>query len=426
MDIKKLHQLFINSTGVCTDTRKVKARTIFFALKGDNFNGNKYAKQAINDGCSYAIVDEEDFVLNDYYILVDSVLKTLQDLAKFHREQFNIPVIGITGSNGKTTTKELIGEVLNKKYNVLMTQGNLNNHLGVPFTLLNLTSAHDIAIIEMGANKAGDIKELVEIALPTHGIITNIGTAHIEGFGSLQGVIDTKTELYDFIENRNGKLFVNSNDKLLLECLPKVETMTYGSKGSKVNGELLELTPYVNFKWSANSFESGILKTNLVGAYNYINFLASIIIGIEFSVNKHDISDAIEEYIPTNNRSQVTKTDRNMLIVDCYNANPTSMKSAIDSFEMIKGTDKLLILGYMLELGHISDGEHEKIVNLLIEKKFDAILVGKEFVKQKSPFRTYQNTEILIKNENMSLLKDTTILLKGSRGIKLEDLIGKL
>jgi len=209
MDIKKLHQLFINSTGVCTDTRKVKARTIFFALKGDNFNGNKYAKQAINDGCSYAIVDEEDFVLNDYYILVDSVLKTLQDLAKFHREQFNIPVIGITGSNGKTTTKELIGEVLNKKYNVLMTQGNLNNHLGVPFTLLNLTSAHDIAIIEMGANKAGDIKELVEIALPTHGIITNIGTAHIEGFGSLQGVIDTKTELYDFIENRNGKLFVN-------------------------------------------------------------------------------------------------------------------------------------------------------------------------------------------------------------------------
>jgi len=426
MDIKQLHQLFTNSTGVCTDTRKVKAKTIFFALKGDNFNGNKYAKQAINDGCGYAIVDEEEFVLNDYYILVDSVLKTLQDLAKFHREQFNIPVIGITGSNGKTTTKELMGEVLNKKYNVLMTQGNLNNHLGVPFTLLNLTSAHEIAIIEMGANKPGDIKELVEIALPTHGIITNIGTAHIEGFGSLQGVIDTKTELYDFIENTNGKLIVNSSDDLLVKRLPVVETLTYGSSESKVDGELLELTPYVNFKWSMDSFESDTLKTNLVGAYNYVNFLASIAIGVEFSVNQNDICDAIEEYIPTNNRSQVTKTDRNTLIVDCYNANPTSMKSAIDSFEMIKGTGKLLILGDMLELGHISDTEHEKIINLLIEKKFNAILVGEEFFKQKSPFKTYQNTEVLTENVNLLLLKDNIILLKGSRGIRLEGLIEKL
>ncbi len=426
MDIKQLHHLFINSTGVCTDTRKVKNGTLFFALKGDNFNGNLYAKQAINDGCSYAVVDEEAYVLNEYYILVDSVLKTLQELAKFHREQFKIPIIGITGSNGKTTTKELIGEVLSKKYNVLMTQGNLNNHLGVPFTLLNITGSHEIAIIEMGASKPGDIKELVDIALPTHGIITNIGTAHIEGFGSLQGVIDTKTEMYDFIDNNSGKLFVNAADKILMNHLPKVDVISYGTSDSRVNGELLELTPYVNFKWSTSKFESNTLKTNLVGAYNYINFLASISIGVEFGVKEHDICNAIEEYMPTNNRSQVTKTKRNTLIVDCYNANPTSMLSAITSFEMISANQKTLILGDMLELGHVSDEEHIKIINFLIEKKLNAILVGTEFTKQDSPFKTYLNTTELIEKENLLKLTENYILLKGSRGIKLETLIEKL
>jgi UDP-N-acetylmuramoyl-tripeptide--D-alanyl-D-alanine ligase len=426
MDIKELHQLFINSTGICTDTRKVKLNALFFALKGDNFNGNKYAKNAVNEGCSFAIVDEKEYVLGDNYILVNSVLKTLQELANYHRGQFDIPVIGITGSNGKTTTKELIGEVLNKKYNVLMTQGNLNNHLGVPFTLLNLTSSHDIAIIEMGANKQGDIKELVDIALPTHGIITNIGTAHIEGFGSLQGVIDTKTEMYEFIKNTNGKLFVNSNDKLLLELLPNVETITYGSNESTVDGALIELTPYVNFKWSTSVFESKVLKTNLVGEYNFINFLAAISMGVEFDVNENDISNAIEAYKPTNNRSQVTKTDRNTLIVDCYNANPTSMQSAIHSFNLIKTDDKLLILGDMLELGHISDEEHKKIINILIDKNLNAILVGTEFSKQDSEFSTYLTISHLLEHENLTAIKARYILLKGSRGIKLEGLIEKL
>jgi UDP-N-acetylmuramoyl-tripeptide--D-alanyl-D-alanine ligase len=426
MNIKELHQLFINSTGICTDTRKVKANTLFFALKGDNFNGNVYAKQAIKDGCSYAVVDEEAFVLNDHYILVDSVLKTLQDLARFHREQFDIPVIGITGSNGKTTSKELIGEVLNKKYNVLMTQGNLNNHLGVPFTLLNLTKAHDIAIIEMGANKSGDIKELVEIALPTHGIITNIGTAHIEGFGSLQGVIDTKTEMYHFIENRRGKLYINANDALLLKHLPQVDTVKYGSTESLVDGELIELTPYVNFKWSTSNFQSQLLKTNLVGEYNFVNYLAAISIGVDFGVNSDAICEAIEGYVPTNNRSQVTKTERNTLIVDCYNANPTSMKSAIDSFDMIKAKNKVLILGDMLELGHISNEEHIKVINVLIEKNLEAILVGAEFSKQESKFSTYLNTSDLLENENLSEIRERYILLKGSRGIRLERLIEKL
>lgn len=426
MDIKGIHHLFTKSKGICTDTRKVKIDTLFFALKGDNFNGNLYAKQAIADGCSYAIVDEEKFVLNNHYILVDSVLKTLQDLAKFHREQFDIPVIGITGSNGKTTSKELIGEVLNKKYNVLMTQGNLNNHLGVPFTLLNLTDQHEIAIIEMGANKPGDIKELVDIALPTHGIITNIGTAHIEGFGSLQGVIDTKTEMYEFIKQTNGTLFVNAKDDLLLKYLPKVEAVFYGNNSSNVNGELLELTPFVNFKWSTSRFESNPLKTNLVGAYNYINFLAAISIGVEFSVNEIDICNAIEEYLPTNNRSQVTQTDRNTLIVDCYNANPTSMQSAIDSFEMIKTDSKLLILGDMLELGHISDAEHNKVIDTLNTKGLSAILVGEEFSKCKTEYKCYQNTSELMKAENLDELTDTYILLKGSRGISLEKLIPNL
>lgn len=426
MDIKELHQLFINSTGICTDTRKVKLNALFFALKGDNFNGNKYAKNAVDDGCSFAIVDEKKYVLGDNYILVNSVLKTLQELANYHRGQFDIPVIGITGSNGKTTTKELIGEVLNKKYNVLMTQGNLNNHLGVPFTLLNLTSSHDIAIIEMGANKQGDIKELVDIALPTHGIITNIGTAHIEGFGSLQGVIDTKTEMYEFIKHNNGKLFVNSNDKQLLELLPDVETITYGSNESTVDGALIELTPYVNFKWSTSVFESKVLKTNLVGEYNFVNFLAAISMGVEFDVNENDISNAIEAYKPTNNRSQVTKTDRNTLIVDCYNANPTSMESAIQSFNMIKADDKLLILGDMLELGHISDEEHKKIINILIDKNLNAILVGTEFSKQDSKFSTYLNISHLLEHENLTTIKARYILLKGSRGIKLEGLIEKL
>ena len=426
MNIKKLHQLFINSNGICTDTRMLKTNSLFFALKGENFNGNKYAMQSIDEGCSYAVVDEEQYVLGDNYIFVDSVLKTLQALAKYHREQFNIPIIGITGSNGKTTTKELIGQVLGEKYNVLITQGNFNNHLGVPFTLLNLTDHHDIAIIEMGANKPGDIKELVDIALPTHGLITNIGTAHIEGFGSLQGVINTKTEMYEFVKKNNGKLFVNSNDELLMGLKPYVETITYGFKNAAVNGELIELTPYVNFKWSTKDFQSRVLKTNLVGAYNLTNFLTAISVGVEFNVDLNDICNAIEEYKPTNNRSQVTNTERNTLIVDCYNANPTSMKAAIESFEMIDSKDKLLILGDMLELGHISNEAHKNIINVLIERNLNAILVGVEFSKLNSKFATYLNTNLLLEHEDLDAIKENYILLKGSRGIKLERLIEKL
>jgi len=423
MEISQLHQLFLNAKGICTDTRKIEKKALFFALKGDNFNGNKYADLAIENGCTYAIVDEQKFVLNENYILVDSVLETLQKLANFHRKQFNIPVIGITGSNGKTTTKELIGEVLKQKYNVLMTQGNLNNHLGVPFTLLNLNKTHEIAIIEMGANKPGDIKELVDIAEPTHGIITNIGTAHIEGFGSRQGVIDTKTELYNFIEKSEGTIFINNEDDTLKSKLPNVETITYATKNAYITGDLLELTPFVNFKWATSQFQSQIIKTNLIGEYNFTNFLAAIAIGVTFNVDKSKISKALSAYIPSNNRSQVQKTERNTLIVDCYNANPTSMESAIHSFEMIKANNKLLILGDMLELGHITGEEHQNIIHILEQKKLKAILVGIEFSKQSSNFATYLTTKALVENEDLSQIKDYFILLKGSRGIKLETLI---
>ncbi len=427
MHISKLHQLFVNSKGICTDTRKIEKGTIFFALKGDNFNGNKYAQQALNDGCVYAVVDEKEFAINDKCVVVESVLKTLQDLANFHRKQFNIPVIGITGSNGKTTTKELIGEVLSQKYNVLMTQGNLNNHLGVPFTLLNLNSTHQIAIIEMGANKPYDIKELVEIAEPTHGIITNIGTAHIEGFGSFEGVLKTKLELYDFIGRTKGHVFVNKDDKVLMSHLPNVTYSTYSTKiDADVIGELVELTPFVNFKWATNNYQSNIISTNLVGGYNFTNFLASICVGDYFDVPNDKINFALSNYQPSNNRSQVTKTKRNTLIVDCYNANPTSMQSALESFLMIKHSNKLAVLGDMLELGNVSEKEHQNIVNWLNENNIETILVGKEFSKIKSKFKTFESVQQLKDELNLDELSNQLILLKGSRGIVLEKLIEEL
>lgn len=427
MHISKLHQLFVNSKGICTDTRKIEKGTIFFALKGDNFNGNKYAQQALSDGCVYAVVDEKEFAINDKCVVVESVLKTLQDLANFHRKQFNIPVIGITGSNGKTTTKELIGEVLSQKYNVLMTQGNLNNHLGVPFTLLNLNSTHQIAIIEMGANKPYDIKELVEIAEPTHGIITNIGTAHIEGFGSYEGVLKTKLELYDFIGRTKGHVFVNKDDKVLMSHLPNVTYSTYSTKiDADVIGELVELTPFVNFKWATNNYQSNIISTNLVGGYNFTNFLASICVGDYFDVPNDKINFALSNYQPSNNRSQVTKTKRNTLIVDCYNANPTSMQSALESFLMIKHSNKLAVLGDMLELGNVSEKEHQNIVNWLNENNIETVLVGKEFSKIKSKFKTFESVQQLKDELNLDELSNQLILLKGSRGIVLEKLIEEL
>jgi UDP-N-acetylmuramoyl-tripeptide--D-alanyl-D-alanine ligase len=423
MKISELHQLFLNSTGISTDTRAIKPNSIFFALKGEWFDGNKFAKKAIELGCKFVVVDDEAFSNVENSILVDSVLITLQKLANYHRKTFSIPVIGITGSNGKTTTKELITAVLAEKYKVHYTKGNLNNHLGVPFTLLELNDSHEIAVIEMGANKLGDIKELVEIAEPNFGIITNIGKAHIEGFGSHQGVIDTKTEMYDFIAQSNGEIFYNANDPILVEYLPEVKTHSYGENKADITGEIVSLTPFVNFKWQNNSKKSDVIKSNLVGHYNFINFLTAVSIGDYFEVSNSQIKHAIENYKPSNNRSQVEKTERNTLVVDCYNANPTSMKAAIDSFMMIDAPNKLLVIGDMLELGHISNEEHFRIVNLVVENKLNTILIGELFGKVNLGLKHYDSVDDMINAEKVSELNGNLILLKGSRGIKLEKLI---
>ncbi|MBI3133379.1 MAG: UDP-N-acetylmuramoyl-tripeptide--D-alanyl-D-alanine ligase [Bacteroidetes bacterium] len=427
MTLEQLHTLFIASDGISTDTRKLTPNTLFFALKGDHFNGNKFAAQALSEGCSYAIVDEKEFVVSEKYILVENVLKTIQDLANYHRRQFKIPVIGITGSNGKTTTKELIGAVLSTTYNTLITEGNLNNHLGVPFTLLRLNMDHEMAIIEMGASKPGDIKELAEIAEPTHGIITNIGAAHIEGFGSLQGVINTKTELYRFIEQTGGTLFVHASDEILVNHLPKnVQTISYGESHAAVTGSIVELTPYVNFTWGESNYTSPIVQSHLVGNYNFTNFLAAICIGRYFNVSPDAINEALSNYIPSNKRSQVEKTKRNTLIVDCYNANATSMMAALQNFVAIPHEKKFAILGDMLELGPISATEHQKITDYLRDKNIEVVLVGNEFGSTNSSFKKYKLVTDLIAAKSLTTIQDHLILIKGSRGIKLEMVLGEL
>ena len=427
MSIEKLYQLFLQSSGVTTDTRNIKVGTIFFALKGENFNANTFAEEALKNGCAYAVVDEEKYAVDDRIILVDNSLKALQNLANYHRKQFTIPVLGITGSNGKTTTKELIGAVLETTYNVLVTSGNFNNHIGVPLTLLNLNIDHEIAIIEMGANKPGDIQELCEIAEPTHGIITNIGAAHIEGFGSIQGVIKTKTEMFRFINSVRGILFLNWDDEVLKNNLPgNYEVVTYGLESGDVQGSVEKLDPYLNFSWRAEDYKSEVIKSNLVGNYNILNFLAAICIGRFFNVEAEKMNKSLSSYAPTNNRSQIEKTKRNTLIVDCYNANATSMQAALENFVAMSGENKLAILGGMRELGDISIAEHQKIADFLADKKIDVRLIGTEFDETKTQFIKYNAVADYMANEKVTDIANQLILLKGSRGIKLENLISSL
>jgi len=425
--MEKLYRLFKQSSGVCTDTRKIVKDSMFIALKGENFDGNTFVKEALKAGAKYAISNVKLNADNQHVFYVEDTLIFLQQLAQYHRTEFKIPVIGITGSNGKTTTKELIAAVLSKKYNVLFTQGNLNNHIGVPLTLLNLNESHNIAIIEMGANKSGDIKELARIAKPTHGIITNIGRAHLEGFGSLQGVINTKSELYKYVKSEKGKLFYNIDDATLIKQIDNyTNTSTYsGEQSGNVNGELVALTPFVEFKWEIPNYKSEVIKTKLVGKYNFYNFLAAISFGLEFGVSPENINHALEEYTPTNNRSQIEKTKHNTLILDAYNANPTSVQSALESFELIDHDNKTVILGDMLELGKESTIEHEKIIAYLADKNCRKILVGSIYNHLTSPndilkFNTAEELKIYLKSNS---IKDSLILIKGSRGIKLETVV---
>lgn len=421
---------FYETTGISTDTRNIQKDSLFICLKGANFNGNEFAQKALDAGAKYVVIDELLVEDNPAFIKVDDSLVYLQKLANYHRNKFDIPVIGITGSNGKTTTKELMAAVLTKKYSVLFTNGNLNNHIGVPLTLLRLTSHHEIAIIEMGANKFKDIEELCAIAEPTHGIITNIGSAHLEGFGSFEGVLKTKLELYQSIEKKQGIIFYNGDDSILENNLPKTsQKINYSaSQKATVQGTLLEMNPFVKMKWNSSEYESEEFQTQLIGKYNFYNFLAAIAFGVYFKVQNELISEALSEYTPTNNRSQLQETETNTLILDAYNANPTSMSSALESFCLIDHHPKMVILGDMFELGKDSLEEHQKIVNLIEKLNLKAICIGKNFQavnsnQSKSNINFFETKEIAAKFIQNAQYKNQLILLKGSRGIGLESII---
>jgi UDP-N-acetylmuramoyl-tripeptide--D-alanyl-D-alanine ligase len=420
-----LFDLFYECSKVSTDTRAITDNCLFVALKGANFNGNTFAEEALKTGAKYAIVDEAEYQTNDSIFLVDDALIFLQQLAHYHRSKFNIPVIGITGSNGKTSTKELINSVISSHYNVLCTKGNLNNHIGVPLTLLGLNESHQIAIIEMGANKFKDIAQLCAIASPTLGIITNIGKAHLEGFGGFEGVLKTKKELYDSISSVEGSIVLNQDDNVLVNNAPKnVSILTYGTKDADILGEITAVDPFISFKFIHKGYQSREIKSHLVGKYNFYNFLSAVSFGVLFEVPYSKIEEALSNYIPENNRSQVAKTETNTLILDCYNANPTSMSSALDSFAMIESTDKLFIIGDMLELGNETEKEHQAIAALCESHQLKGYTVGAYFMQTDSTAFAKQFANLQEASDYFSAhpVAGSTILLKGSRGIGLERL----
>ena len=447
MDIKELYQLYRQHPCITTDSRNCPEGSIFLALKGDKFNGNDYALQALEKGCSYAIVSEAPLSSPERdprLIVVDDTLQTFKDLAREHRRQFQIPMVGITGTNGKTTTKELIAAVLSTQYNVLATEGNFNNDVGVPKTLLRLTEDHDIAVIEMGASHPGDIKTLVETAEPTCGLITSVGRAHLQGFGSFEGVCKTKGELYDFLVQRDLPLFINRDNEHLMNILKaqssKLKAQShpdiyyYGQSDNPdilIRGELIACDPFLRFRWREQDAEAGYtsdwmeISTHLIGAYNLDNMLAAIIVGYVNNVPFADINRALEGYIPKNNRSQMTITEHNRLIVDAYNANPTSMQAAIENFRLMQVSPKMVILGQMGELGEVSQEEHQRVVNLLREAGFDQVwLVGEEWKKcleslNSQLFADVEEVKAAIRAEQPH---DYCILIKGSNAVKLYEL----
>ena len=392
-----------DSLCVSTDTRNLPAGCVFFALHGERFDGNKFAQQALESGASLAVIDNPEYALPEGTLLVENTLLALQDLARAWRRELGLPIISITGTNGKTTTKELLAAVLSTKYHLHYTQGNLNNQIGVPLTLLQITRAHEMAIVEMGASHPGDIKELVDIAEPNYGLITNVGRAHLEGFGSFEGVQRTKQELYDYLLAHNGTIFRNA-DNPFLAAMENHATQLYTT------------LPHATQLYTTGSMPSG---THLVGEYNAENVSAAICVGEYFGISREQALDAIRQYVPTNNRSQAMQTASNQLIVDAYNANPTSMQAAINAF---KGDT--YILGAMRELGEYSHLEHQNIVNMLAERKADTVfLVGEEYRQTTSPYPIFDRVEDLHKYLEEHPLKDRNILLKGSRSTKMESLL---
>lgn len=427
INIDTLYHCFMQSQGITTDTRRCEPGMMFFALRGENFDGNAYAAKALELGCSYVVIDNShyDVVEDERILLVDDVLTALQRLARYHRRQLGTPIIGITGTNGKTTTKELVAAVLSKKYSILYTQGNLNNHIGVPLTLLSLTPEHEMAIVEMGANHPGDIKELVEIAEPDYGIITNVGLAHLQGFGSLEGVIRTKGELYDYLRTtQHHTIFLNEDNNHLKGISQGLEAMTYGqAPTAAIHGELIACDPYLRFRWT-NGDGWNEVATQLIGSYNIDNALCAAAVGLYFSVTREDISAALAGYTPRNNRSQLTKTERNMLVVDAYNANPTSMSAALDNFARMEVPRKMAILGDMKELGEATTAAHQEVVDRLATCGIDEVwLVGEAFAKTEHVQRTFVDVEAVKSALQESMPEDYCILIKGSNSMKLASLV---
>ena len=427
----ELYQKFLECGAVTTDSRNCPEGSMFFALKGASFDGNQYALSALEKGCRYAVVDDTKVAVDDRFILVEDVLKALQELAARHRKALGTTIIGITGSNGKTTTKELVSAVLSKKGNVLYTQGNLNNHIGVPLTLLRLTPQHKMAVIEMGANHPGEIAALVNIAQPDYGLITNVGRVHLEGFGSFEGVKKTKGELYDYLRSHGGMAFLLTDSADLTEMASGLRTIGYGSTDCETNYVSGALTseatsPFISVRVKCFD-QSAEIKTHLIGAYNLPNVLAAVCVGRFFDVPLSDVRSAIEAYTPTNNRSQLVKTASNTLIVDAYNANPTSMAAAISNFAQLDMPCKMCILGDMGEIGAESINEHKKIVALLKENGLDNVyFVGKTFREASTGYKYFENVNVLKEFLASNPLKNVTILIKGSNSNHLSTLVDAL
>ncbi len=425
MMMTDLYDRYLQNPKICTDTRKISTGCIFFALKGPHFNGNEFAKEALKKGASFAIVDDELYAIDDKYILVKDALTTLQELARFHRKELKCKVIGITGSNGKTTSKELCLQVLKKKYNTLATYGNLNNHIGVPLTILSIGTDTEIAIIEMGANHLNEIEFLCGIAQPDYGVITNIGKAHLEGFGSLEAVLQGKTELYRYLATKNAPVFVKDNDYVLIDKIPKeCPIIRFGElKNSNFIIQYNGAQPFVKVLLNKTQ-----IKSQLIGDYNFDNIALSISIGMEFDVETTDIKDAIENYVASNNRSQIKKTNTNTILLDAYNSNPTSLEKAIQNLENINHENKVMILGDMLELGKETTIEHQKIIDQCLRSGVSNVfLVGKIFnAINNTNYTSFDNTIELIELIKTQSIEDAFVLIKGSRGMKLENVVDYL
>lgn len=433
MEAESLYAYYYKYPAISTDSRNIQPNSLFFALKGEHFNGNRFAAEALEKGARYAVIDEPEYQMDKRFLLVTDVLTALQDLARHHRAQLQIPVVGITGTNGKTTTKELIHAVLSQQFNTYATRGNLNNHIGVPLTILSITQQTEIAIIEMGANHVGEIAFLCGISQPTHGLITNVGKAHLEGFGSFEGVKKAKGELYDYLAAHEGILFLQNDNPALREMAaarPIQQLVTYGfSPGNSVSGELMPAGPLLNIRWTAGE-EAGhhLVHTQLTGSYNSENILAAVCVGQYFGVPPERIDQGIKEYTPTNNRSQLTKTDRNTLICDYYNANASSMAAALGNLHTLQANQKAIVLGDMFEMGDDTYEEHRKVVEAALSMEAARTLfVGKAFYEhRRTGAEFYETTEAAKDALALRPIKNALVLLKASRGMAFEKLVDNL